>query len=299
MSKNSSGSDAHAFDKILKENLEATILPLMEQLMNIRIRTFEKLTQKLQVTLEREPDFIRIVETETQERFILHLEFQTNNDTEMVFRMAEYKAIIQRKYRIPVRQFVVYIGNVPPSMRTKLTKEEVIEGFELVNISGINYRKLLESEVPEAIILAILSDFQDEDPVKVIKLILANLKRLSSDSIRLRKYIKQLEILSRLRKLEEITIKASNDMPITYDITTDFLYKKGKLEGKAEGKLEGKAEGKLEGKLEGKEEEQFLIARNLLQSAPFLEGRLSYQDIADGCGLSLEMVKQIHTELSK
>jgi len=292
-------NEAHAFDKILKENLEATILPLMEQLMNIRIRTFEKLTQKLQVTLEREPDFIRIVETETQERFILHLEFQTNNDSEMVFRMAEYKAIIQRKYRIPVRQFVVYIGNTHPSMRTKLSEEEVIEGFELVNISGINYRKLLESEIPEAIILAILSDFQEEDPMKVIQLILAHLKRHSADSIRLRKYIKQLEILSRLRKLEEITIKASNDMPITYDIQTDYLYKKGKEEGRLEGKAQGKLEGKKEGKIEGKHEEQLMIARNLLQSAPFLEGRLSYQDIADSCGLSLEMVRQIHGELSK
>jgi len=114
-------------------------------------------------------------------------------------------------------------------------------------------------------------------------LILAHLKRHRADSIRLRKYIKQLEILSRLRKLEEITIKASNDMPITYDIQTDYLYKKGKLEGK----------------LEGKHEEQLMIARNLLQSAPFLEGRLSYQDIADSCGLSLEMVRQIHEELSK
>jgi len=86
--------DTNTYDKILKENLEATLLPLMEELLNIRVITFEKLTHKLQVTLEREPDFIRIVETELKERFILHLEFQTNNDSEMVYRMAEYKAII-------------------------------------------------------------------------------------------------------------------------------------------------------------------------------------------------------------
>jgi len=59
--------DAHSFDKILKENLEATILPLIEQLLHIQIIKFEPLTQKLQVTLEREPDFIRIVETQTKE----------------------------------------------------------------------------------------------------------------------------------------------------------------------------------------------------------------------------------------
>jgi len=189
------------------------------------------------------------------------------------------KLLYQRKYRIPVRQFVLYIGSTTPSMHTKLNQKEVIEGFELVNISGINYRKLLESEIPEAIILAILSDFQEEDPMKVIQLILAHFKRYRADSIRLRKYIKQLEILSRLRELAETTIKASNDMPITYDIQTDYLYKKGKREGM--------------------EEKQLLIARSLLQSAPFLEGRLSYQDIADSCGLSLERVSQIHKELKQ
>ncbi len=168
-------------------------------------------------------------------------------------------------------------------MRTKLKQEEIIEGFELVNISRINYRELLDSEIPEAIILSILSDLENEDSVKVVKLILANLKRHSSDDTRLRKYIRQLEVLSRLRKLEEVTINASIDMPITYDIQTDYLYNKGKEVGK----------------LEGKQEEQLIIARNILKSKPFQQGVITYKDIAESCNLSEEKIKALHQSLKK
>jgi hypothetical protein len=40
--------------------------------------------------------------------------------------------------------------------------------------------------------------------------------------------------LSRLRKLETLTLKKSKQMPITYDITTDGLYLMGKEEKEKE-----------------------------------------------------------------
>ena len=39
--------------------------------------------------------------------------------------------------------------------------------------------------------------------------------------------------------MHELTIKTIEAMPITYDIRTDFLYKKGKEEGHEEGLEEG------------------------------------------------------------
>ncbi len=79
------------FDKILKENLEALVIPLTKKLLGFQIVRSKQLTEKLQTTVEREPDFIRIIETDKEEKFILHLEFQTANDPEMEFRQAEYK----------------------------------------------------------------------------------------------------------------------------------------------------------------------------------------------------------------
>ena len=38
-------------------------------------------------------------------------------------------------------------------------------------------------------------------------------------------------MLSRLRKIEELTIKITEEMPITIDIKTDYLYNKGIEQG--------------------------------------------------------------------
>jgi len=207
----------------------------------------------------------------------------------MVFRMAEYKAIIQRKYRIPVKQFVVYLGTAVPTMRTQLKDEEIISGFELINIAEIDYQKWLVSEVPEAIMLAILADFGAEKPHKVIREVLSQLIRLSEDEIKLDKYIQQLKMLSRLRKLEEIMTQEVKNMPIRYNVKTDYLYKMGKAEGELEGVKKGMQEGM--------QKNQITIAQNLLSSHPFSKGLLSFEDIASACGLSLEQVKALYKQL--
>ena len=228
--------------KIIKENIEEVFLPLTEKYLGIKIKSSRKFSAKLQTTLEREADFLRIVTTEQQEKFILHIEFQTSDEADMVYRMAEYNAILLRKYKLPVRQFVIFLGEGKPKMITSLPEPEVISGFQLTNLKTYNYRSLLVSDIPEEIILAILSDYSGQTPIEVIRHIIRRLQKVSKDEIKLRKYIKQLTVLSRLRKLEVQTKKLIKDMPITYDIKTDGLYKEGRKEGKREGKQEGKQE---------------------------------------------------------
>jgi hypothetical protein len=64
-------------------------------------------------------------------------------------------------------------------------------------------------------------------------------------------YFNQLMMLSRLRKIEELTIKITEEMPIHIDIETDTLYLRGKEQG-------------LEQGLEQVEQKTFLFVRNLL-----------------------------------
>ena len=76
-------------------------------------------------------------------------------------------------------------------------------------------------------ILAILSDFGGDQPETVIRQILDNLLKLIGRVDRLKKYQKQLHVLSRLRKLSDTTKKAISTMPIHYNIETDELYLEG------------------------------------------------------------------------
>ena len=52
---------AQDYDKILKENMEALILPLADQLLGLSLGATEELPDDLQTTLERKPDLLKRV----------------------------------------------------------------------------------------------------------------------------------------------------------------------------------------------------------------------------------------------
>jgi len=221
------------YDKIIKENIEAVFLPLAEKYLGISIVSFRKLPGKLQSTIEREPDFIKIVKTKNEQEFILQIEFQTADQKDMIYRMAEYHGLLLKKYKYPIKQFVVYLGQKTPKMRTSLNEEEIMTGFGLINLHEFEHKQLLQSQIPEEIILAILGKF-DVDVENLIEKIIIRLKEVSGNEIALQKYTRQLGILSRLRNLEEVVTQKTNAMPITYDYTKDYLYKEGIKEGRKE-----------------------------------------------------------------
>ena len=72
-------------------------------------------------------------------------------------------------------------------------------------------------------------------------LIIGRLREVSKDPIALQKSLKQLGIIARIRKLDELTIKITESMPITYDITTDYLYLRGQKEEREKAKQENVA----------------------------------------------------------
>lgn len=68
---------AQDYDKIFKENIEEIIVPLAEKLLNVRLEKLEKITQDLQHTIERKPDFFKkVVHKDSSKDYILHIEFQ-------------------------------------------------------------------------------------------------------------------------------------------------------------------------------------------------------------------------------
>jgi hypothetical protein len=202
-------------------------LPLTEKYLGIRIKDSRELKDKLQTTIEKEPDFIRIVRTDAEE-FILHIEFQTQDEEGMIYRMQEYYGLLRRKHGLPVKQFVIYLGKKASKMQTKLAPEETFTGFDLKSIHDYAYVSLLDSQNPEEIFLAVLSDFKKQKPAEIIRQILNKLKETGVEEIRLRKYIRQLAVL---RNLTKETHKQIRDMGLTYNITEDYLYQEGLAKG--------------------------------------------------------------------
>ena len=91
--------------------------------------------------------------------------------------------------------------------------------------------ELLSSQIPEVVLIAILSNYPKEDAETILRTIVLNLKKLVKNKRVLKKYINQLMMLSRLRKIEDLTIKIAQEMPIHYEIETDALYLRGEEKG--------------------------------------------------------------------
>ena len=211
--------------------------------MGIKIVKSTPLKEKMQTTIEVEMDFFYIIETDTGEKFILHLEFESGNNLAMIYRVGEYHGMALRRHKMEIRHLVIYLGDEMPTMRTELKPEEVFSRFDLMNVKDLNTNELLSSQVPEVVLVAILANYPKEDAETILRTIVENLKQLVKHKRTFKKYLNQLMMLSRLRKIEELTIKIVEEMPVHYDITTDALYKRGTEKGREKGREEGIEKG--------------------------------------------------------
>jgi hypothetical protein len=143
------------FDKILKENIEQMLLAVASKYMGIRIKKINKLKEKIQLT-EREVDFLAKITDMDGRTFLLHIEFQTRNDPQMLRRIEEYHGFLRGKYDLEIEHFVVYLGASKVNMKSMLPNHLVFKGFHLINLRDIDPDTMIQSDIPEEVLLAIL-----------------------------------------------------------------------------------------------------------------------------------------------
>ena len=91
-------------------------------------------------------------------------------------------------------------------------------------------------------------------------------------------------VLSRLRNLQYETYQQIKQMPVEFDIETDYVFLRGKEAGIKQGVVEGREEGREEGE---KAEKRRLIV-NMLRS-----GQLTDQQIATFADVSVAYVEKV------
>ena len=132
------------YDKIFKENIEAVISSIMQNVLDITAVSMEELPDDIQHTKERKPDTLKKITADKGNIFVLQIEFQVKDESEMIYRMLEYYAMLERKYKIPVKQFVIFLGADIPKMPTELDKERLRFSFPLVSLSAFDYHVFLK-----------------------------------------------------------------------------------------------------------------------------------------------------------
>ena len=268
---------AKPYDSILKEIFEQVIPELAPVLLHIGWGEVEELKDKTQITLEREADYLKKLLYENRsDNFILHVEFHLKEEDLRNWMLLQ-RSMLRYKYRLPVRQVVFYIGNKEvPNIPSVIDEINLTASFDVISFKAVPAEVFLNSQAPEVVMLTILSNFGRETPEEILPKILDKLLKLAKNPGKLKQLQRQLEVLSNLRKLQPLTIKFIEAMPIIYDIESDVRFQQGIEKGFE------KAEEKME--------RQFVV--NLLN-----EGNIPLGKIARLADVPLEFVLKIQKEL--
>jgi len=188
-------------------------------------------------------DFLARLEDES----ILHMEFQSFNDTNMPWRMLRYYTAIAEKYQTHnIKQLVVYVGNEKLRMKSSLKIKNLVFRYEILDIRQIDCKILLESQDPVDRIMACLCKIEDEG--YLIEKLVETLEGMEEEQRK--DYIMKLLTLTELRP--KLRIRLSEEvrhMPIVVrpediklpkrKLRKDILYRLGLEEGKQIGHEEG------------------------------------------------------------
>ena len=225
-------------DLISKDIIKELLKDIAKYFLNLDIgENITFLDKELSRIEKREADIVANINNE----YILHLEIQNANDKTMHRRMLRYYTDILEITDLPIKQYLIYIGKNKPNFKLEINRDLINYKYNFIDIKNIDCEVLLNQNSPDALVLAILCDFKDKNPKKIVEFIIQKLAEYSKDdSNKFRKYTMMLEILSTNRDLLEEVKEAEMLRNVTYqDLPSYYI---GWDEGKLEGKLEGQKE---------------------------------------------------------
>ena len=328
---------ANNYDRVLKENSDF-LIPIIAKWFNVNLERTETLKDKVQRTVEREADFcVKVLADNPEDEHIFHVEFQTQPDYS-AYRGLFYRSLLSYKYNLPVRQVVVYLGAEPHRIHTRLEEPNLSYALEIIDFRSRSYREFLYKDMPEEIIMAILCDWEGEEPEKIIIEILERICTFDLD--RTGKCSVQLQFLSNLRDLQSLVTKNIKKMPLNIDLSKDPFFvemwelaeksayeyvetkvraayeakakgeldaKKAEMEAKYEAKMEAemaemdaKYKAKMDAEMDAKKAEMDAHAKTQILSIENMLklGRFSAKEIADLLVVPLAFVSDIQAKMS-
>ena len=198
--------------------------------------------------------------------------------------MLEYYAMLERKYKLPIEQFVIFLGSEKPKMPNTLDNKRVKFNFSLITLSELDYHIFLNLDKPEEIILGILANFKGEDPENALKQIIHRIEETTKGDFSLKRYFNQLRVLAQLRNLE-LNLKNAMDSIAEYiKEERDVLFLRGLDKGQAI----------------AQEREKNARETELTKFVIYLirEGNKTFEQIADISGATVDFVKSVQRQLS-
>ena len=235
-------------DTITKELIKKIIIKdISKYILGISINDIEFLNEEYQRIESRRADIV----VKVQNEYILHLELQSSYDSKMAYRMCRYWLDIREVTNLPIKQYLINFSN--KNMKNFI--EEFGYNFNIVNIKDIDCEILFNTDSPDAVVLSILCDFKDKNPIDFTTNVVVKLKKLLQNE-EFKKYMLILEELSGLRNLQNVVKEAEmrlmdikwEDLP-SYEIGMEKGFEVGMQNGLQEGLQQGIKKGEERGKI--------------------------------------------------
>jgi len=178
-----------AKDIISRDTLKRLITDLARHILGLDGEVIKLLETQNQHVEDHRADLVARMRSRDGEEFLLHVEIANDNTPNMPLRMLRYYTDIRLAGQGgPIRQFLIYIGSERLTMPTGLEEPGLLDyHYSLVDMYRINCAGLLVQDNPDALVLAVLCDFGDRDPVKWLPTSCAGYRscwaRTSGDSV--------------------------------------------------------------------------------------------------------------------
>lgn len=282
-SVNQPKKQSNQYDKIFKENLEVTLPIIVRDILGLQIVQSEEIPDDIQHTKERKPDALKKVVDVDGNTYILHVEFQVEDEQEMVYRMAEYSIMLMRKYKLETKQFVIYLREKYPTMPVHIETKRFRYSYELVCLSKVNYHLFLKSDIPEIQMLAILANLGKGDRYAAIRNIVEKIQANTFGDFSTSINFKQLRIFVQLRdSLTPLFEQVMQTVSKFFKEERDYLYRRGEAKGEAKGEVKGEIKGKRE------------VIENLITAFGF-----SNEQAAKAAEVTVDFVEKVRISLNK
>jgi predicted transposase/invertase (TIGR01784 family) len=231
-----------------------------------------KLTKIEQSELAVEPiraDSVIFLESD---EIILHIEFQTDPNKNIPFRMTDYRLRIYRKYpNKKVYQVVIYLSPSRSTLvhETTFNLGELIHNFNVIRLweqpteifqqyqGLLPFAALSQTNAPEETLRQVAKQIENIADKQLQSNVAASTAIISGIAL-------SKEIIQRLLR-SDIMKESVIYQEILHEGLAEGLAK-GKAQGLAKGKAQGLAKGKAQGLAKGKVQERNQIALNMLLS---------------------------------
>ncbi len=124
-------------------------------------------------------------------------------------------------------------------MKSNIDEDNTTHSYTIIDMRTVDCAKFLYADRPEEVIISILCDYKGRDVRMFIREILERIRELVKEETLQSKYIRQLEILSNLRDLQDYVGEEVDKMAFIFDLTKDYRFRQGREEGREEGLKEG------------------------------------------------------------